>query len=440
MEAVMKVLGIVVEYNPFHNGHIYHIEQSKAITGCDAVVCVMSGNFIQRGEPALINKFARAEIALQNGVDLVIELPLPFAMASAEAFGFGAVKILDSIGIVDCISFGSEQGDIASVQYVSNILAYEPQEYKDELKKQLSFGLSFPACRQNAIQKYLENHPSEYATLDLTTILETANNILGIEYLKAISRLKSSIKPYTINRISNQYNSTDFTGAISSATAIRNDIKDMYVEGQKSLLTDTAQEYLPLSFNTVKAIPQNSKIIIERELKNGRGPNSINQFEDILLAFIRQTTVEKLREISGISEGLEYRIKKASEISGNFGELLSNICTKRYTQTRIQRILLSLLAGITKNDMDLFMQYGGPQYSRILGFNNIGRELLSKMKKGSSLPIITKPSDYKSSCNKLLTRMLEIEAQSTDMYVLGYKNSNFRKAGQEFTQNIVIMQ
>ncbi|MHB8066041.1 MAG: nucleotidyltransferase family protein, partial [Ruminiclostridium sp.] len=166
----MKVLGIVVEYNPFHNGHIYHIEQSKAVSGCDAVVCIMSGNFIQRGEPALINKFARTEIALQNGVDLVIELPLPFAMSSAEAFGFGAVKILDSIGIVDCISFGSEQGDIASLQSISDILAYEPQEYKDELKKQLSLGLSFPVCRQNAIKKFLENHHTEYSTPHLTTI------------------------------------------------------------------------------------------------------------------------------------------------------------------------------------------------------------------------------------------------------------------------------
>jgi len=423
----MKVLGIVVEYNPFHNGHIYHIEQSKAVTGCDAVVCVMSGNFIQRGEPALINKFARAEMALQNGVDLVIELPLPYAMSSAESFGFGAVKLLDSIGIVDCISFGSEQGDITSLQYISEILANEPQEYKDELKKQLSLGLSFPICRQLAMQKYLDRHTSGFNTVDVKTILETPNNILGIEYLKAVSRLKSSIKPYTINRIANNYNSSDLTGVISSATAIRNSIYRM-----------KNQEQSPLSFDTVQALPQDSKIIIERELSKGRGPNGINKFEDILLGFLRQTSVEKLREVPGISEGLEYRIKKAGEISGNLEELLSNICTKRYTQTRIQRILLSLLAGFTKYDMDLFNQYGGPQYSRILGFNSVGRELLTKMKKSSSLPIITKPSDYKNSCNKLLTRMLEIEALSTDMYVLGYKNPTFRKAGQEFTHSIII--
>jgi len=437
-EAIMKVLGIVAEYNPFHNGHIYHIEQSKAVTGCDAVVCVMSGNFIQRGEPALINKFARAEIALQNCVDLVIELPLPFAMSSAESFGFGAVKILDSIGIVDCISFGSEQGDINSLQAISDILANEPQEYKDELKRQLSLGLSFPVCRQNALQKYMKGHSSKYGTADLSAFLETSNNILGIEYLKAINRLKSPIKAYTLKRIANQYNSTALTGSISSATAIRNTIKNMSVNNQKLFLSDAAQEQSALSLNMVQAIPDNSKIIIERELMEGRGPNSINQFENILLAFLRQASAEKLREVPGISEGLEYRIKKASEVSGNIDELLSNICTKRYTQTRIQRILLSLLIGITKNDIDTFMQYGGPQYSRILGFNKVGRELLSKIKRSSSLPIITKPSDYKTSCNKLLTRMLEIEAHSTDIYVLGYKNPTYRKAGQEFTQNIII--
>ncbi len=436
MGIIMKVLGIVTEYNPFHNGHAYHIEQSKALTGCEAVVCVMSGNFIQRGEPALINKFARTEIALNSGVDLVIELPLPYAMSSAEAFGFGAIKILDSIGIVDCISFGSENADIDALRIISDVLVNEPQEYKDELKKHLSSGLSFPNCRQNALQKYFENHPLENFDANISNFLETSNNILGIEYLKAIIKLKSSIKPFTIKRIVNNYNSTALTGDISSATAIRKSIKNIFVEDKNLLFSDIDQGQLPV--NIAQTIPPSSKIIIEREFKSGRGPNSIYQLENILLAFIRQTSIEKLREVPGVSEGLEYRIKKAGELSGNLDELLSNICTKRYTQTRLQRILFSLLAGFTKADMDLFSQYGGPQYSRILGFNKVGRELLSKMKKSSSLPIITKTADYKNSCNKLLTRMLEIEAHSTDMYVLGYKNPTFKKAGQEFTQNIII--
>ncbi len=424
----MSVLGIVTEYNPFHNGHKYHIEKSKAITGCDTVVCVMSGNFIQRGEPALINKFARAEIALQSGVDLVIELPLPYAMSSAEAFGFGAVKILDSIGVVDCISFGSEHGNIDSLISIADILVKEPDEYKAELKKQLSLGLSFPVCRQKAIENYIKHYSVSESTVNLSSILETSNNILAIEYLKALNRLKSTIKPYTIERIANQYNSPVITGDISSATAIRNSIFNIYQEQEQQLCP-----------NTVQTMPDVAKNIIEKEFKEGRGPININAFENILLAFLRYASTEKLGEITGISEGLEYRIKKAAAWSGNIDSLLSNICTKRYTRTRLQRILFSLLAGVTKDDMDLFQQYGGPQYARILGFNKRGREILSKMKKSSVLPIVTKPVDYKCSCNKLLKRMLEIEAQATDLYVLGYKNPAFRKAGQEYTQNIVII-
>lgn len=423
----MKVLGVIAEYNPFHNGHAYHIEKSKSVSGCDAVVCVMSGNYIQRGEPALVNKFARAEIAIKSGVDLVIELPVPFAMSSAEMFAFGAVKILDSIGIVDCISFGSEHGDVSSLQFISDILVNEPQEYKDELKKQLSLGLSFPVCRQNAIRKYIEDKQINSGFSDISILLETSNNILGIEYLKAISRLKSSIKPYTVKRIANQYNSVDLSGNISSATAIRNDILAMENHGQSQLTMHAAE-----------AVSLDAKFILAREMRQGRGPNSINRFESIILALLRQSSIEALGALPGISEGLEYRIKKAGEISGSMDELIANICTKRYTRTRIQRILLSLLTGITKNDVGLFMQYGGPQYSRILAFNHTGRELLSEMKKTSLLPVITKASDYRNSCNSLLVRMLEIEARSTDMYVLGYRNPASRKSGQEFTQNIVI--
>lgn len=425
----MKVLGIVAEYNPFHNGHIYHIEQSKLLTGSDAVICVMSGNFIQRGEPALINKFARTEIALQSGVDLVIELPAPFAMSSAENFGYGAVKILDGIGIVDCISFGSEHGDIDALRQISDILADEPQQYKEELKKQLSSGLSYPAGRQIAMQKYLEAmQPKNTSLSNPAAVLETSNNILGIEYLKALKRLGSPIKPYTVKRVSNQYNSSGLTGTISSATSIRNSI-------HKSNKQDTLFAHDALAM----AVPPQTKAVIEREIEHGRGPNSIFNYETIIFALLRQMTHEQLRRIPDVSEGLEYRIKNACENSGCLDELFSNICTKRYTRTRIQRIINSLLTGVTKNDMELFMQYGGSQYARILGFNKIGRELLSKIKRNSSLPLITKTSDFKKSCNPLLTRMLQIESQATDLYVLGYKNPAFKKAGQEYTQNLVIL-
>jgi predicted nucleotidyltransferase len=192
----MKVLGLVVEYNPFHNGHLYHIEQSKKATGCDAVVCVMSGNFIQRGEPAVINKFARTEAAVSSGADLVIELPVPFAAASAEFFGFGAVKILDSLGIIDCISFGSEHGDIGLLLAAAEIFADEPPLFKQYLGDALNQGLSFPVSRQNALVKYFDNtYLNQGTSQHLNEILGNPNNILGIEYLKALKRLGSSILP-----------------------------------------------------------------------------------------------------------------------------------------------------------------------------------------------------------------------------------------------------
>lgn len=415
----MKVLGIVAEYNPFHNGHMYHIKESKRLTGCDAVVCIMSGNFIQRGEPAVVNKFTRAEMALKNGVDLVIELPVPFAMASAEVFGYGAVKILDSIGIVDYLSFGSELGDVGPLQTVADIVAGEPVIYKEELKKQLSSGISFPAARQAALKKYLDNDDS------LSSLLETSNNILAIEYLKALKKLSSRIKPITIKRIANAYNSEQLTGSISSATAIRNHLlqSDVHVKASNSLV--------------YHAVPEATRQLLDREFTAGKGPNSLASFECTIFALLRQLLPEQIRRIPDVTEGLEYRIKQAVENTGSIEELMGAICTKRYTRTRIQRILLSTLTSLTKEDMDAFMRYGGPQYCRILGFTETGRELLPKIKKNSILPLVTKTSQFKTSCNKLLTRMLSIEAQATDLYVLAYKNPAFRKAGQEFTSNII---
>ncbi len=443
----MKVLGIVAEYNPFHNGHIYHIERSRELTGCDAVVCIMSGNFIQRGEPAIINKFARAEMALNCRADLVIELPHPYAMSSAESFSYGAVKILDSIGIVDSISFGSEHGNIDALNFIAGILDAEPEAYKLELKKQLEFGHSFPVCRQNALKKYLQDtnltqsKGIAFGLSDISELLETSNNILGIEYLKALKKIKSSITPYTIGRVSNSYKSTELTGTISSATAIRNSIVGSIETNEilSALSGAATKSNYEISELTAQTLPQASKAIIEREFFQGRGPNSIKNYQEIILSLVRRMKPEQLRELPDVSEGLEYRIKFAGENSGTFEELLENICTKRYTQTRIQRILFSLLTGLSKKDKELFFEYGGPQYARILGFNKIGRLLLSEMKKKSSIPVITKTADFKNSCNKLLVKMLEIEAQTSDMYVLGYKNPAFRKAGQEFTHNLVIV-
>ena len=418
----MNVVGLIVEYNPLHNGHMYHLEQSKNLSGSDYSVCVMSGNFIQRGEPAVINKWARTKMALHAGVDLVIELPAVFSMASAEFFAYGAVKILDSLGIVSHLSFGSESGNLGDLEYIADILVNEPDAYRDLLKENLNEGLSFPSSREAALKQYLSKAPGKTKLVERT--VSSSNNILGIEYLKALKKIKSSIKPQTIYRIANTYNTREITGNISSATAIRLNMLD---ENGK-IRENTVDEVMPVT----------SKSILEEELLHGRGPVFPNNLETMLLYTLRHKSRDQLREYPYVSEGLENRIKNAAENCGSFEELIDIVCTKRYTRTRIQRILFSILIGIKGKDLQSFIEYGGPQYIRVLGFNKKGRELLSKAKKKHAyLPIMVKTADFRNTCNPLLRRMLELEAQATDTYVLGYRNSWFRRAGQDFTQNII---
>jgi predicted nucleotidyltransferase len=417
----MKVLGLIVEYNPFHNGHLYHMEQSKKLSGADFIICVMSGNFIQRGEPAIVNKWARSKMALLQGADLVIELPSVYAMSSAEFFAYGAVKILDATGIVDNICFGSESGEIDKLDIIAEILNNEPQLYKSLLKDQLVKGLSYPCARESALYKYIETTSTLDTNFEKT--INSSNNILGIEYLKALKCLKSTITPLTIPRISNSYNTDEITGNISSATSIR------------KLISGTSKH---LGFDDLeKTLPASSMSILKDEFEKGRGPVFSSDFENIILSNIRKMTKEQLKALPYVSEGLENRIKAAAENSGTLCELIENISTKRYTRTRIQRSIFSLLTGMTTPEFNMFNKFGGPQYIRVLGFNNNGKYLLSHINKKANLPVIIKTADFKRSCNPLFRRMLELEAASTDMYVLAYKNPDYKKSGQEFTENVV---
>jgi len=413
----VKVLGIIVEYNPFHNGHLYHLKESIKLSGADKVICVMSGNFIQRGEPAIINKWARTKMALSAGIDLVIELPTVYAMASAEYFAFGAVKLLDSLGIVDYLCFGSECGNIHALDRIAEVLSDEPLDYKGFLKQNLSKGLSYARCRELALVQYFNE--ITIPSSETSALLNNSNNILGIEYLKALKRIKSDILPLTITRKNNDYNSLLLSGSISSATAIRKSIFDNELQMQDNEL--------------VNSLPDFSLSTIKDEFTNGRGPIYPEKFSNIILSIIRSSSREHLKSLPYVSEGIENRIKVAAENSGTLEELISNIVTKRYTKTRIQRILFSLATGMSSSEFDSFNKHGGPQYIRVLGFSKKGQDMLSKTKKATTIPIIMKTADFKRSCNPLLRRMLEIEAHATDIYVLGYDNPKFKKAGQEFT-------
>ncbi|NLC68442.1 MAG: nucleotidyltransferase [Clostridiaceae bacterium] len=419
----MRVLGIIAEYNPFHNGHLYHLKESIALTSADYAVCAMSGNFVQRGEPAVINKWARAKMALMAGIDLVVEIPVAYATASAEYFAHAGVKILDSLGVVDNISFGSETGDIKPLDAIAEILHHEPPSYKSALKSCQDTGLSYPAAVQRALGKYVENHGAPgLRAPEIDQVMGCSNNILGIEYLKALKRLKSNITPVTIKRTANLYTTEYLTGEISSATAIRKNLpKD------SPLITGDARHSLPGS----------SIEILENEFSNGRGPVSLDRFSDTILALIRKMMPEEIKAFPGVTEGLENRVKKAAESCGTIDMLIEKASTRRYTVTRLQRILLYLLLNITSREFLEFNSHGGPQYIRVLGFNEKGAFLLSKIKKRGSLPIIIKVAGFTRTNNPVLNKMLEREAFATDIYVLGYKNPEYRYAGQEFTQNII---
>ncbi len=408
-----KVLGIVAEYNPFHNGHLYQLNYSKKITNSKYSVAVISGNFTQRGSTSLIDKWSKAEIAIKNGIDLVIELPLLYSISSAENFADGAVKILNSLGIVDYISFGTESGDISSLKTISDILVSEPEKYKSFLTAELNMGLSFPKARENALSMYFHNSKVN------ANILSSPNNILGVEYLKALKKYNSSIIPLTLKRTSVDYNETTYKNDIASSTAIRNIVKN--------------KKFDILS----KVIPQSSFSLINENIKNGHIVPDLSVFEKEIIYNLRKMSIKDISNLPDVNEGLEYSIKKAVNSCNTIDELLSNIKSKRYTITRLQRILLYSLLEITKDDMDISKKI--TPYIRILGFNNNGKYLLSKIvKENPNLEIITSVKKFLDSSNNYYSKkLLKKDILATNIYTLGYaKNSN---GNLDYTHKIIVI-
>ncbi|MCI8481992.1 MAG: nucleotidyltransferase [Clostridia bacterium] len=391
-----KVLGIVAEYNPFHNGHVYHVTESKKAVGANYTVAIMSGNFVQRGDTSLTNKWAKAQMALLNGIDLVIELPVIYSISSAENFGSGAIKLLDSLKIVDYLSFGSELCDVNLLNDFANVLYQEPKEYISILNHELSKGFSYPKSRENALLIYL-NDIRKYAN-----ILTSPNNILAIEYLKALKIENSPIIPFSIKRNKVDYNDLEIVNGFASATAIR-----------KIALTNDV-------WSLRKAMPKTSFDIMYECLRAGKTVSSLAKFERTIIYNFRKMTLEEIADLPDVSEGLENAIKNAANSCNTIEELLSIVKSKRYTTTRLKRVFLYCLLGITKKDM-LNSKKTSP-YIRVLGFNDKGKELLSAISHANpKLDIITSVKDYlSSSSNKMLKSMLEKDIFATDVYTLGY--------------------
>lgn len=383
----MKITGIVSEYNPLHNGHLYHIEKTRE-NGATHIVAIMSGNYVQRGETAVINKFERANLAIKNGIDLVIEIPTVYSLASAEFYAKGAVYLLDSLGCVDEISFGSEVGSVSEIEEAAEI-AWECQQ-SPELEELLKNGMSYP----NAINSMILNKYGRKKGNRVGDILASPNNVLAVEYLKAIKNFGSNIKPFTTLRKSAAHDSMHPLDNIASASFIRKCMED-------------GTDFYGLVPNMVYEAYKNA-------LESGSIAN-IKNLERILIYKLRTTTADELREIPDVGQGLENRILDCTAFC-SIEEIMQAIKSKRYTMARIRRIIYNMLIGITKKDLEIM-----PPYARVLAVNERGRDILSKAKQTASIPVNTSLAKLAAASDNA-KRFAEIEARASDIYALAQDN------------------
>lgn len=410
-----NILGIICEYNPFHNGHLYHLNESKKLTNSDYSVAIISGNFTQRGEPSIVSKWVKTEMALKCGVDLVLELPAIYSISSAENFAYGAIKILDSLNIVDYIAFGSECGDISILDDIVQVLVEEPKAYRTLLSHELSTGVSFPKAREKALMMYLGNMRR------FANVLSSPNNILGIEYLKALKKQNSIIQPVTIKRQESDHNNNMFTSSsrFASGSAIRSACLSTNI--------DNLQKYMP----------EDSFYLLEECLKKGIYVKDLSCFDKEILYTLRKMSTSEIANLPDVSEGLEYAIKNAANSCNSVVELLTLIDTKRYTRTRLQRILLYAILGITKDDIQLSKKL--TPYIRILGFNENGKKIISEAsRRNPKLNLITSPKKFMDdSSNKNLKHLLQKDIWASNVYTLGFEYES--KANLDYTHKLIIV-
>jgi predicted nucleotidyltransferase len=383
----LKIAGIVAEFNPFHNGHRNLIERVRAEKGgCEAthVAAVMSGNFVQRGEPALLPKPDRVKAALAAGVDLVVELPTAWSLSSAEGFARGGVALLEALGCVDAIAFGSECGAIAPLQKVVDVL--ESDRFSTLLRYRMGGGIAFPEARQMAV--------AEIAGEKTADLLAHPNNILAIEYLKALRALGSSIIPFTVERTGAGHDDLVPLGDTASAGYLRRMI------GSGKLL------------GAAPYIPRGAFRYLSEAADAGRCPAETARLERGVLAHLRRMSAEDLAAVPGMGEGLENRVASAVAAAGSWEELEQAIKTKRYPMTRIRRMLWAAFLGIPAD-----MAQKAPPYLRVLGYSPRGREILDAARKTATLPLIGRASQTDGFTGDAKA-VWELENRAADLYAL----------------------
>lgn len=451
----MKTAGIIAEYNPFHKGHEYQIQYTKEKLGADYIIVAMSGDYVQRGTPALICKHTRAEMALRSGADLVLEMPVSVCTASAEAFALGGVSLLDGLGVVDMLCFGSENGEISELKELAKILAHEPEEYKKILKGCLSQGLSFPTARSQALTKYLKLHsphnnpglessgPTKSSALlpdKIAQILNTPNNILGIEYCKALLRLNSKIQPVTVRREGMGYHDTLTQDTLSAYESIpaSDSVSDFAsASAIRALIceTDADSSYRHPGGNIsdiLKAqIPADALAVFQKALDSGEFLTE-DSLDSILSYCLLQKNTSELASFLDVSKDLAQRIINQRNLLQGFSRSACVLKTKELTLTRIRRALLHIILNIRQVPEQI-------PYARVLGFRRQSSSLLKAIKKNSAIPVITRPADASALLNSQSQTLFEETTFASNLYESLLAQKNNRKFIHEYEKQIVIL-
>lgn len=400
----MSIIGIVCEYNPFHNGHEYQLMMSRQHFGADTpVICVMSGDFVQRGEAAVYSKYARAEAACRCGADLVLELPLPWALSSAEAFARGAVGLLGKLGVTH-LSFGSEAGETEPLEAIAQTLL-DPrltQDIKDLLSRDAS--LSFAAARQRAVEAKLG---------EVGQLLELPNNILAVEYIKAIYDIGLDIAPFTVQRYGSGH--------------------DMAGEGKGPRSASEIRRMMSAGKRVGEFIPAAAEKVYLREKEQGREFSAASAFEAAMLSRLRMFDEEYFRSLPDAADGIGNRLFKAAHEEATLDAVLAAVKTKRYALSRIRRMCLCACLGVKAG-----MNEGVPPYARVLAANARGCELLRDIQRKESVPVLTKPATVREMAPKCRD-VFAIGASAHDFYVLGYRAPGERKGGGDWRNGPVIV-
>ena len=386
----MRIAGIIAEYNPFQNGHAWHIQETRRLTDCDYVVACMDGHFTQRGEPALFSKWNRARMALSCGVDAVFELPALFAVRSADTFAQGGVAILGGLG-VDDLAFGSEVSEIGIIQTVVRVAENEPKSVSEAIKEGLSRGESHARARGNAVADYL-NVSRE--------IMNRPNMILAIEYIRAMHALGFEMNPVAIERRGGYHD--DKLDAFASATAIRAALRRGEAKAVLRCIPEAARRHMNMEH--------------------------LHPMDDLLFYRLRQMTIDNMKELPGISEGLEQRLYRLCRETGTHHDLLEAMKCKRYTHARLSRLLTHSLLGFSR---EMLEAHPVPDYARLIGLRRGAEPLISELSRRTRIPIVASPQDIREN------EIFQMECHATDLWALLHDDSAMRLPGRELTERFV---